>query len=109
VKRALVAAACAVALAGCYRTSIQLEQPGAPARPAGQHFHLGLLGVIELSSPIFVAGECGGSRPVVIKERIGILGSIVNAFLYYWIPIFHVHNTTVWCAAGGGAPPPPPP
>lgn len=95
--------------AGCYKTQYQLTPPAGMARPGPQHMHLGLLGFIELSSPIDLAAECPGGGAVMIDERVGVLGGIVNIVLGAFIPLLHIHNATVGCGDGGGAPEAAPP
>lgn len=110
MKRALAIVVCALALAGCYKTTYQLKPPGGAARPARQYFHLSLINIIEISPPIDLAAECGSPEAAVeIYEGVGVLGAIVNLFLSNFIPILHVHNAAVGCAGGGLPPPPPPP
>ncbi len=96
-----------VATTGCYKTRYELTPPPTttpppPIRAAGQHFHLALFNIFELSAPINLVAECGGEVPVAVDERVGILGGLVNKLLSDFLPILHVHNATVGCAPGVG-------
>lgn len=103
---ALASAIALASLAGCYKTTYELKPP-TMSTPKGEHFHLGVIGIIELSSPINPAAECGGpDASVAVNEQVSILGGLVNMVLGTFVPILHVHNATVGCG-GGGAPPAP--
>lgn len=95
--------------AGCQKTNIQLRPPGGSTVPSPAydgHYHLSLIGIIELSSAVNLASACGPEGPDSIYERIGVLGGLVNAIFSTYLPIFNVRNATVNCGAGGAAPVP---
>jgi hypothetical protein len=103
MKSIVLASVLASSLASCYKTTYELRPPPLIARPASQHFHLGLIGFIELSSPIVLTSECGGPEQAsLIFERVGVLGGVVNLVLGTFIPILHVHNATVGCSPVAG-------
>jgi hypothetical protein len=112
MNKLILAAALATSLVACQKTTYQLRAPSGASSPSAQyndHFHLSIIGIIELSSPIDLNAACGGNADNVF-EQVSVLGGIVNILLGNFIPILHVHNATVNCGAGGApAPTAPPP
>ena len=105
MKRIATTMVLAAALAGgCYKTQYHLTAPAPVAQMGAEKFHLGVIGIIELSSPIDLTGECGGTQAVMVDERVSVLGGVVNMVLGYFVPILHIHNASVGCGAGGAAP-----
>jgi hypothetical protein len=94
-------------LAGCYKATFQLAPTTGPTFHSPVHdndFHVSVVGVIELSSPIDLATSCGGgTAPVSIDERIGALGALANFALGLYVPA-DVFNPTVDCGARSGPP-----
>jgi len=94
-------------LAGCYKATFQLAPTAGPTFHSPLHdndFHISVAGVIELSSPIDLAGACGGGTgPVSIDERVGVLGALADLALGLYLPV-DVFNPTVDCGARGGPP-----
>jgi hypothetical protein len=100
----------ALLVASCYRTRFELQPPVGYATPSPlytDHFHVALIGIIELSAPVDLGSACGGVPPAAIVEDVGVLGALVNIVTSYVIPVLHVHNATVLCpinAAPSAAP-----
>ena len=94
-------------LAGCYKATFQLAPTTGPTYHSPLHdeeFHISVVGVIELSNPVDLAGACGGgTRPVSIDERVSALGGLANLLVGVYLPI-DVFNPTVDCGARGGPP-----
>ena len=99
----------AASLVACQKTTYQLKAPSGGATPSAQyndHFHLSIIGIIELSSPVDINAACGGNADNIF-EQVSVLGGVVNLILGAFIPILSVHNATVNCGGGGGGPPAP--
>ena len=94
----------ALALAGCYKTRFDLSppQPEVASTEYNDHFHISVIGVLEVSRPVDLLRACNGAQPTAVEEQIGVIGGVVNAFLSYFVPILHVHNATVYCPIGTG-------
>src|SRR5262249_34203249 len=106
MKRILLASAIAAAAGGCFKTNIHLSAgPGVPSASVNDAFHLSLIGIFELSSPVDLKAACGGSDAAGINEQVSVVGGIVNIILGTFFPILSTMNPTVMCG-GGGAPAP---
>lgn len=119
--KALAALAVTAVLAtGCYKARIQL-QPAMATGYGPEHLHVGVIGIIEVSSPIDMAAACGGPQNVVeVYDHVGLLAGIVNLIANTIFPVFYIWNGRVGCAVMGPPPmapqpelppelPPPPP
>lgn len=99
----------AASLVACQKTNMQLKAPSGAATPStlyDGHFHLSVIGLIEVSSPVDLNAACGGNADNIF-ENVSVLGGIVNILTGGFL--IGVHNATVNCSAGGGAPAAPPP
>ncbi len=111
MNKIILASLLATSLFACQKTHYQLKAPGGASTPSAQyndHFHLSVIGIVELSSPVDLNAACQGNADNVF-EQVSVLGGIVNAILGTYIPILHVHNATVNCGAGGAPMPAPAP
>ena len=105
MKHIILASAIAAALGGCYKANIHMgAAPGVPSTTVNDAYHLSLIGIFELSSPVDLKAACGGSDAAGIHEEVSVVGGIVNLILSTYIPILHVTNPTVMCGGGGAAP-----
>ncbi len=93
------ALAASLALSSCYKATIRLQEPRPAVTSAvtDNEMHMSLLGIVELSEPVDLAGSCA-TEAVAIEESLSVTGGIINAILGTYIPVLQVMNPTVTCA-----------
>lgn len=97
----LALAATALLSSGCYKINY-VAAPSAPYPQVTQWHHIGLLGLVEFSSPVMLDQICPGGFARVENE-VSLINSLVSPIALGFVGVawaYQPHTTNVYCKSG---------